>query len=75
MGQTALTSHRCASLVDREGSGRFVQCVIELMERIEPGVIDAFASLLGRSALFDVAQFGITDMCFEAVAYDDEVVR
>lgn len=47
---------------------------IHLMRGIESGTVNAFASLLSRLALLHVAQFDITDMCFGAVANDDEVV-
>lgn len=47
---------------------------IDLTRGIESGTMHAFALLLRRSTLLYVAQFDITDMCFGAVAYDDEVV-
>lgn len=47
---------------------------IDFVRGIESGTINAFASLLSRSALFHVAQLDITDVCFGTVAHEDEVV-
>lgn len=63
------------SLVPTENAiGAGYSARIDLMGGIEFGTINAFASLLSRLASFYVSQFDVTDMCFGAVAYDDEVV-